>query len=154
MFRIARLTDYGVMLMTELAAADGLLNAAQLAERGHLPAPSVSKVLKLLLREGLLESVRGAGGGYRLAHPASEISVRDIIVALEGPIALTECSRGAGSCDQEDVCSTRGNWHVINQVVRGTLDDIKLADMIRPGFTPILHLEKRYADARMPVAQA
>jgi len=154
MFRITRLTDYGVLLMTELAQAEeSVLNAAALAGRSRLPAPSVSKILQLLLREGLLTSVRGAGGGYQLTRKASDISIRDIIVALEGPIALTECSRDHGHCDQEAHCNTRGNWHIINQVVRGTLGDISLNDMIEPGFTPILHLEKRYADTQLPVAQ-
>jgi len=154
MFRITRLTDYGVMLMTELAQAEErVLNAAALAARSRLPAPSVSKILQMLLREGLLTSVRGAGGGYRLTRDASEISIRDIIVALEGPIAITECSLDHGHCDQEAHCNTRGNWHIINQVVRGTLSDISLADMIEPGFMPVLRLEKRYADARLPASQ-
>lgn len=155
MFRITRLTDYGVMLMTELAQAEeAVLNAAALAARAHLPAPSVSKILQLLLKSGLLESVRGAGGGYKLTRPADEISIRDIIVALEGPIALTECSLDHSNCEQQEHCNTRGNWHLINQVVRGTLGDISLADMIRPGFTPVLRLEKHYADVRMPIAPA
>jgi len=154
MFRITRLTDYGVMLMTELAQAEEqVLNAASLAVRSHLPAPSVSKILQVLLREGLLTSVRGAGGGYRLTRGAAEISIRDIIVALEGPIAITECSLEHSHCEQQEHCNTRSNWHIINQVVRGTLSDISLADMIKPGFTPVLHLEKRYADARLPVSQ-
>ena len=154
MFRITRLTDYGVMLMTELAQAEeSVLNAAALAARSRLPAPSVSKILQLLLRNGLLESVRGAGGGYKLTRDASKISIRDIIVALEGPIALTECSLDHGNCEQQEHCNTRGNWHLINQVVRGTLGDISLADMIEPGFTPVLRLEKRYADARLPVTR-
>jgi len=154
MFRITRLTDYGVMLMTELAQAEeSVLNAAALAARSHLPAPSVSKILQVLLREGLLTSVRGAGGGYKLTRDASGISIRDIIVALEGPIAITECSLDHSQCDQQELCNTRSNWHIINQVVRGTLSDISLADMIKPGFTPVLHLEKRYADARIPVTQ-
>lgn len=154
MFRITRLTDYGVMLMTELAQADeSVLNAAALAARSHLPAPSVSKILQLLLKSGLLESVRGAGGGYRLTRDASEVSIRDIIVALEGPIAITECSLDHSRCDQQEHCTTRSNWNLINRAVRGTLGDISLADMITPGFRPVLHLEKRYADTRMPVAQ-
>lgn len=155
MFRITRLTDYGVMLMTELAQAEeSVLNAAALAARSHLPVPSVSKILQALLREGLLTSVRGAGGGYHLTREASEISIRDIIVALEGPIAITECSLDHSHCDQEAHCNMRSNWHIINQAVRGTLGDISLADMIQPGFTPVLHLEKRHADARLQIAQA
>jgi len=154
MFRITRLTDYGVLLMTELAqAGEHVHNAAELAERSRLPAPTVSKILQVLLREGLLTSVRGAGGGYHLTREASEISVRDIIVALEGPIALTECNLEHGQCEQEEHCATRSNWKIINKAVRHALDGITLADMVAPGFTPVLHMEKRYADARLPVTQ-
>ena len=99
MFRITRLTDYGVLLMTQLAKnADEVRNAADLAEQVHVPLPTVSKILQILLHDHLLESVRGAGGGYRLARSAVDISVRDIIVALEGPIALTECTLESGNC--------------------------------------------------------
>jgi len=154
MFRITRLTDYGVLLMTELASAGkNVRNAAALAERAHLPAPTVSKILQVLLREGLLASVRGAGGGYQLTRAASEISVRDIIVALEGPIALTECNLEHSQCEQQEHCATRSNWKVINQAVHHALNGITLADMSEPDFTPVMHMEKRHADARMPVIQ-
>ena len=142
MFRITRLTDYGMVLMAELARNEGrLLNAADLAAQVRVPAPTVSKILQMLLRRRLLESVRGAGGGYRLARPAAEISVRDIIVALEGPIALTECNLDEGHCEQEAHCAIRGNWHAINHAVRQALDGISLADMLRPDFAPQLRME-------------
>jgi len=154
MFRITRLTDYGVLLMTELARSDeNVHNAADLATNAHLPAPTVSKILQVLLREGLLTSVRGAGGGYSLTRAASDISIRDIIVALEGPIALTECNLEHSQCEQEEHCTTRSNWKIINQAVRHALDGITLADMTEPGFTPVLHMEKHYADTRMPVTE-
>jgi len=154
MFRITRLTDYGVVLMSELARdAGNVHNAADLAARAHLPPPTVSKILQVLLREGLLVSVRGAGGGYRLARDAAAISVRDIIVALEGPIALTECNLDSGSCEQEGHCTTRGNWQVINQALRNALDDITLADMVTPGFAPVMRMNKNVADVHMPVIQ-
>jgi len=142
MFRITRLTDYGVVLMAQLARHEGrLLNAAELAARVRVPLPTVSKILQILLREHLLESVRGAGGGYRLARPAERISVRDIIVALEGPIALTECNLDEGHCEQESHCAIRGNWHAINHALRQALDGISLADMLRADFAPRMHME-------------
>jgi len=144
MFRITRLTDYGVLLMTQLAKdMVEVHNAADLADQVRVPLPTVSKILQILLHENLLESVRGAGGGYRLTRKASDISVRDIIVALEGPIALTECNREAGNCEQESHCATRDNWHMINQAVRHALGDISLKDMIQPEFSPVMRMEKR-----------
>lgn len=143
MFRITRLTDYGVLLMTQLAKDTNIVhNATDLADRAGVPLPTVSKILQILLHDNLLESVRGAGGGYRLTRKASDISVRDIIVALEGPIALTECNLESGNCEQESHCTTRGNWHMINQVVRQALSNISLEDMIRPDFSPIMRMEK------------
>jgi len=146
MFRITRLTDYGVLLMTQLAKnADEVHNATDLAEQARVPLPTVSKILQILLRESLLESVRGAGGGYRLTRTPREISVRDIIVALEGPIALTECNLEEGNCEQENHCATRANWHMINQAVRHALGDISLEDMIQSGFSPVMRIEKHCA---------
>ncbi|MDQ6959268.1 MAG: SUF system Fe-S cluster assembly regulator [Mariprofundaceae bacterium] len=143
MFRITRLTDYGVLLMTQLAKDTAEVhNAAALADQVRVPLPTVSKILQILLHENLLESIRGAGGGYRLARRATDISIRDIIVALEGPIALTECNREAGNCEQESHCTTRDNWHMINQAVRHALGGISLDDMIQPNFSPLIRTEK------------
>jgi len=142
MFRITRLTDYGVLLMTHLAKDIAAVhNAADLAEQVRVPLPTVSKILQILLHENLLESVRGAGGGYRLARETSNISIRDIIVALEGPIALTECNLEEGNCEKEPHCATRANWQMINQAVRHALGDISLADMIQPAFAPVMRVE-------------
>jgi Rrf2 family protein len=86
MIRITREADYGILLMTGLAQADGQpRSAAALAQQRRLPLPMVSKILKALTRSGLLNSQRGAQGGYSLARPATEISAADIISALEGP---------------------------------------------------------------------
>ena len=144
MFRITRLTDYGVLLMTQIAKDTAeVCNASDLADQVHVLLPTVSKILQILLHDSLLGSVRGAGGGYRLARKAADISVSDIIVALEGPIALTECNLETGDCEQESYCATRDNWHMINQAVRHALDGISLEDMIHPGFSPVMRMEKR-----------
>jgi len=93
MLRLSKLTDYGMVVMTALARApQGLRNAADLADETHIGAPTVSKLLKRLGRAGLVESERGAQGGYRLARAPSKIDVAEVIAAIEGPIGLTECS--------------------------------------------------------------
>jgi len=124
-------SDYGIVLMTRMAQMrDQVVNASDLAEDTALPLPTVSKVLKLLARAGLLESQRGAHGGYILSQHPEEISVADVIAALEGPIAITECVDDApGECSHEASCRIRENWQVINRAIREALEEISLAEM-------------------------
>ncbi|MDD9891949.1 MAG: SUF system Fe-S cluster assembly regulator [Gammaproteobacteria bacterium] len=133
MLRIGKLTDYGVLLLTDMAAAPAQLRSAtELAEKHHLGGATVAKVLKLLSKAGLLETVRGSGGGYRLCCGAEDVKVSDIIAALEGPIALTECSVHDGNCSIESDCGVRTHWQVINNAVHSALDKVTLADLCRP----------------------
>src|SRR5688500_1563728 len=115
MLRVSKLTDYATVVMTALAqAGDGVSSAQGLAEQAHLEPPTVSKVLKLLAQAGLVESFRGARGGYRLARDAHAISVAEIVAAIEGPFGMTECSVHQGQCDYEPHCGVRGNWRKIS----------------------------------------
>ena len=134
MIRMSRLADYGVVLMTQLAARPEVLTTApELSLSSGLPVPTVSKILKALAQDGLLESQRGNKGGYALVRRAEEVSVAEIIGALEGPIALTECvGAEEGACDFEALCPTRTNWQKINDVVIGALESISLAEMRAP----------------------
>ena len=93
-----------------------------------------SKILKSLARGGLLVSNRGSKGGYSLARPPHEITVPEMIAALEGPIGLTECTIHPGACRQEASCHVREPWQRINQVVRDALTRITLADLTSPAF--------------------
>jgi FeS assembly SUF system regulator len=133
MIRITKQTDYGIVLLTHLAAhPDHQYNAPELSTEARLPLPMVSKILKLLAKEGLLLSHRGVKGGYSLARPAEEISMAEIIAALEGPIALTQCISVEGDCSHEPLCPVRSNWRRINEAVRMALEGISLAEMARP----------------------
>ncbi len=147
MLRLTKLTDYGILLMTHMAASGKTrFSAAELAEVTHIPLPTVSKILQMLLHEGMLDSIRGAKGGYELTRPANQINVRDVINVFEGSIALTECNLdGGGACDQHSVCSTSNNWKRINQAVRQVLEDISLADMTESDFVPIFRLQRGIA---------
>jgi FeS assembly SUF system regulator len=134
MIRITKQTDYGIVLLTHFATEPGRqYNAPDLAAAAQLPLPTVSKILKLLAREGLLLSHRGVKGGYGLARSAQQISMAEIIAALEGPIAMTECEDEHGDCFHEPVCQVRSNWHRINVAVRAALEGITLAEMALPG---------------------
>lgn len=135
MIKLSRLSDYGIVLMTQLARRPGVMTTApELALTSGLPVPTVSKVLKLLAQDGLLGSQRGTKGGYMLGRPAAEVTVADIIRALEGPIALTECTDAeGGSCEIEPSCPTRTNWRRINDAVIDALEGISLSEMTSPG---------------------
>ena len=134
MLRITKQADYGIVLMTFCASQPGQrFNATELAAETHLPAPTVSKILKLLAREGLLESHRGVKGGYALARNPDEITIKDMISALEGPIAFTDCIEDSpGACSLEGVCRPRIHWHRINEAVCHALESISLAELNDP----------------------
>ena len=133
MLRIAKLTDYATVLMVRLAREPArCFSAGQLSDELGLPLPTVSKLLKRLLQAGLLTSMRGAGGGYSLAHAPRAVSVADVVSAIEGPVALTECSLGKGSCSLENNCATSANWQLISRAVRVALEAVSLADMTLP----------------------
>lgn len=134
MLRISKITDYGTLVMTRIATQpERRFSAAELSESLGLGLPTVSKVLKALARHGLVDSLRGAHGGYNLARPAQAITVAEIIDALEEqPFGLTECSASAGVCERETDCRIRVNWLHINTVVRRALEDVSLADMAGP----------------------
>lgn len=134
MLRLSKMTDYAVVVMGEMARRpQETMTATGLAERTSLPAPTVQKILKLIARDGLAVSIRGAAGGYRLARGAAEISVADVIAAVDGPIALTECVDGApNACGVGQVCAMRGNWDRVNRAVQSALESVSLADMAQP----------------------
>jgi FeS assembly SUF system regulator len=135
MVRLGKLTDYGLLLLTCVARTpnSALRTARDLAVETSLPLPTVSRLLQELLKSGLLHSQRGTKGGYSLARKAGEISIVDVVAALEGPIALTECSTDVtGVCDLEPSCPIKSNQRVINQAVRGVLETITIADLVQP----------------------
>jgi len=136
--RLSRLSDYGIVLMSHLAGfGDGEPhNAREIAAEASLPQPVVSKLLKALARQGLLESHRGTKGGYSLARRPEEINAAEMITALEGPIGLTECTVHPGECAQEASCHVREPWRRINDVVRAALAEVSLADLAQPPRTP------------------
>ena len=132
--RLSRLADYGVILMSEMASArGGVHNAQEMASATGLPLPTVSKLLSALARAELLEGIRGVKGGFRLARGPHLISVADIIIAVDGPVALTQCiERGPGSCDVESFCPTQRGWRAINDAVRTALEGVSLAEFAAP----------------------
>jgi FeS assembly SUF system regulator len=130
MLRISKLTDYATVILAALAEQpDKLHTAAALAARTRVAAPTVSKLLKQLHHAGLVASTRGLHGGYQLARPASAISAAAILDALEGPLALTDCSVGHGLCGIEDTCRVGRSWQRVNLAIRRALYDVSLAQL-------------------------
>jgi FeS assembly SUF system regulator len=133
MLRVTKLTDYATVVLTVLAARPGdVLSAAELAEHAGLEVPTVAKLLKPLAQAGLVSGFRGTHGGYRLARPAADISLVEIVEAMEGPLGMTECSLHDGACGIEQSCGVRANWRRINDVVADALRSVTLAQMLAP----------------------
>ncbi len=130
MLRISKLTDYATVILAVLAnEPEQVRTAATLAEQTHIAAPTVSKLLKQLQRAGLVSSTRGLHGGYQLSKPPSQISAAAILDALEGPVALTECSVGHGNCGIEGTCRVGRVWQRLNLAIRRSLYDVTLAQL-------------------------
>ena len=146
MLRVSKLTDYATVVMTVLAAAPDSVHSAQdLAEKARLELPTVSKLLKQLAQAELVESFRGVNGGYRLARAPERISIADVVIAMEGPIGMTECSAHSGACGHEPHCGVRVNWRRINQAISGALDSVKLSDMVKPATKKAVTIPARLA---------
>ena len=135
MIKLSKLSDYAVVVLSRLAAEQGTLMATtQLSYDTGVPEPTVSKVLKLLAKQNIVTSIRGAKGGYTMERAPSSIPVSELIVALEGPIALTECVHPTevSCCSIEHSCPMRGGWHKVNVAVQNALDTVSLADLLIP----------------------
>lgn len=129
MLRLSKLADYGIIILHCLADELQFLSAKEIARRVHLSLPTVSKILKILSEAGLVVATRGAVGGYRLTKPSTAMSITEVITAIDGQPALTECSEKGDNCAYNSVCSVKHNWQKINQFILDTLSQITLADM-------------------------
>lgn len=148
MIRLSKLTDYATVILSFIAQDDSrVFSAMEIASATGIAAPTVSKLLKLLVNAKVLTSTRGAKGGYTLAKQAQHISLVSVISAVEGPIALTECSISEKNCTQASGCHIHGNWQIINRTIHNALAGVSLADMLKPMipneiYIPITHINK------------
>lgn len=131
MFRLNRLTDYAVVVMSQMAVREGAVcKAPDIARSTAVPLPTVAKILNALMKAELVASQRGMAGGYSLTRSPSDISVADIVEALEGPIALTACVTGATEgCGVESLCPMHGHWNKVNDAIRQALEGVSLAEI-------------------------
>lgn len=133
MIKLSNLADYAVVLMSNIAARpDDNHTAFKLNAETKVPLPTVSKILGKMAKAGLLISHRGIGGGFSMNPQRTDISVADIIEAVDGPVQLTNClSNEETSCDYELVCLTRSKWDKINKAVYEALNNVRLSEMIQ-----------------------
>lgn len=151
MLRLSKLTDYAVVVLVQLARGEAMQTAPGIALATMVPEPTVAKVLKILAAGGLVASLRGARGGYRLLRPLAAIPVAEVIAAVDGPIALTACVEGSLiACEQQGTCMMSGRWARVNEAIQQALEGITLADMIEDAVT---HYPVREGAAARPAAE-
>ena len=140
MIILSKLADYGVIVATHLAThSDRQATAAAVAAATRLPQATVAKLLKALAHAGLVVATRGAFGGYRLARQGTEISVAEVVAAIDGDIGMTQCSVHADDCERTTYCPTRPHWAAINRAVGQALAAVSLDAMITPAvFVPAM----------------
>jgi FeS assembly SUF system regulator len=132
MLQINKLTDYATIILSFLAVTpEKIASAATLAQETHLAAATVSKLLKILAQYGLVHSFRGVDGGYKLARSAKEMTLADVLLAMEGQLAITECC-AANQCVLDSLCRVKENWQLINKKIAAALASVTIHDMIRP----------------------
>lgn len=131
MIRISKMADYAVVILSVMAKEpDALMTTSALAERTRLAEPTVAKVLKILTRGEIIRSARGINGGYSLARGVSEVTLEEIIRAVDGPISVTSCADGSEpDCSLAGSCGVRGRWDHVNAAIRGALETVTLNDM-------------------------
>jgi FeS assembly SUF system regulator len=133
--RLTHLADYAVVIMTAAARrpAGERLSAAALAAETGVPVPTAQKLMGKLAAAGMLASVRGAGGGFALTRPAERITLADMVEAVEGPIAMTQCSGSeeASDCALDAHCRVKPHMSVVSNAVRGALAAVTLEQLAR-----------------------
>lgn len=131
MLRLNKLTDYAIVMLSRMGEREGeVFTVPSLAQDSGVPQPTVAKLMKQLGRAGVVTSQRGAAGGYMLSRRPEDVSIAEIVTALEGPISLTACIDGVDtSCSSLSLCPMSGNWNKVNRAIRSALDNVSLADM-------------------------
>ncbi len=130
--RLTSLADYAAVMMAAAARhpVGARLTATLLADETGVPLPTAQKLMGRLAVAGLLKSARGTGGGFTLARSAAGISLADIIEAVEGPIAMTNCAEGTRHpCALERSCRVKPHLSAVSGAVRGALQGVSLASL-------------------------
>lgn len=131
MVSIGRHTDYASRIVLHLAALEpgARVTAAQIAERRLIPPVFIRRIVSRLSQAGILTTTRGARGGITLARPPSEVSLKDVVTAMEGPVVLNACVVDAKSCPLSDDCPVRGAWGRINGGLSELLENVRFDEL-------------------------
>ncbi|MGE4314309.1 MAG: SUF system Fe-S cluster assembly regulator [Pseudobdellovibrionaceae bacterium] len=130
MIKLSKMADYAIVLLNQLSRERDFVSSSQLSVLTLIPEPTIAKIMKLLSKAGLVDSLRGACGGYKLAKSAKDISATDIIEAVDGPVTLTSCvSQAEDHCAIAGSCALNGRWNKINASVRNALSALRLEDL-------------------------
>lgn len=123
---------YGLRALIDLAlySENETVSIQSIAKRQNISDSYLEQLMRKLRSAGLIVSVRGAQGGYKLARPANEISVGDVLRALEGSLEAVTCGGEDNSCQGADLCVTKFVWERINSSIRDTVDSIKLSQLV------------------------
>ncbi len=132
MLRFTKRVDYGLMAIQYVAFQEGVSPVAvkQIAEEFNIPSELLAKILQRLAKRGLIVSQNGPKGGYRLAHQPEEITVGQVVRALEGPIAIVSCYNDEGDCPQMPRCTLRRPVQKIQAAIGQLLDTMSLAELM------------------------
>ncbi|MFQ5509230.1 MAG: RrF2 family transcriptional regulator [Leptospirillia bacterium] len=132
MLKLTKKTDYALMAMNHMAFLPGgsLVNAKEVAETYHIPVEMMAKILQTLSRDGLIVSENGPKGGYALSRLPEDISVAEVISAIEGPIGIADCMQAPGAvCMQADTCTIRSPVEHIQQRILALLEGMSVAEV-------------------------
>lgn len=129
--QLTRQGDYAIRTVFALAEVEGeLLTQKEIAARQEIPEAFLAKIAQLLSRAGLVSTTRGAGGGMVLARPAAEITLKDVVEAVEGPFALNLCLQGPGSCSRQSFCVIHPVWAEAQAAMLAVLDGVTFAELV------------------------
>ena len=131
MIKVTRLADYAVSIIYAFSGSEKeILSSQDIVEKTKLHKATVNKLLAQLVKKNVLEPFRGTKGGYRLKKGLDNISIRELIEAIEGPVLLTDClNKNANNCNLFNVCNTKTIWSFINTEINNTLENIKIKDI-------------------------
>jgi FeS assembly SUF system regulator len=130
MIRISRMADYALLVVFKMRSCEQLITQERLCEMTSLSLPTVRKLMRSLTHSDLVTSVRGPHGGYKLSSKPEQISIAQIIEAIDGPIALTECAKSdGGDCQIASSCELKENWNIVNRVISNALHNVTLDAM-------------------------
>ncbi len=136
MLRLTRKVEYGLLAVDYLAnhQSNGCVNAREIATQHGIPLELLAKVLQALVRKGVVASEHGAHGGYRLARSLAEMTLVDLVSALDGPVRLVECEpEEPGECPQYSTCTIREPIERVQRNLQQFLGHVTLEQLVRHG---------------------